>query len=74
MKESNGIPGKKKRKKKKKKTTKKHLFCHTDYAKAFVYITTNGKFLKKWDTRTPYLSLEKPIWQVRKQQLEPDME
>ena len=26
----------KKKRKKKKKTTKKHLFCHTDYAKAFV--------------------------------------
>ena len=28
-------------------------FCFIDYAKAFVWITTNcGKFFKRWDCRT----------------------
>ena len=28
-------------------------FCFIDYAKAFVYITTNcGKFLKRWEYQT----------------------
>ena len=35
-------------------------FCFTDYAKEFMWITTNcEKFLKRWDTRPPYLSPEK---------------
>ena len=37
-------------------------FYLIDYAKAFVWITTNcGKFLKKWNTRPSYLSPEKPL-------------
>ena len=35
-------------------------FCFTDYTKAFVWITANcEKFLKRWSTRSPYLSPEK---------------
>ena len=31
-------------------------FCFTNYAKAFVWMTTNGgKFLKRWESRPPYL-------------------
>ena len=50
-------------------------FCFSEYAKAFVWITTNcGKFLKRWEYQTPLpVSLE-VCMQVRKQQLEPDME
>ena len=36
-------------------------FCYNDYAKAFVWITTNcGKF-----NRPPYLSPEKPVCRSR---------
>ena len=46
-----------------------------DYAKAFVWITTNWKILKRdGNTRPPDLPPEKSVWQVRKQQLELDME
>ena len=50
-------------------------FCFIDYAKAFVWITINcGKFLKRWE----YQTIWPPSWeicmQVRKQQLELDME
>ena len=32
---------------------KKIYFCFIDYAKAFVWITTNyGKFLKRWNYQT----------------------
>ena len=31
----------------------KNCFCFIDYAKAFVWITTNcGKFLKRWEYQT----------------------
>ena len=47
-------------------------FCFIDYAKAFVRITTNcGKFLKRWNT---WLASWEICMQVRKQQLELDME
>ena len=40
-------------------------FCFIDYAKAFVWITTNcGKFWKRWES----------VMQVKKQQLALDME
>ena len=40
-----------------------------------VWITTNClKFFKRWEYQTPYLLLEKPCSQVKKQQLDPDME
>ena len=39
-------------------------FCFTDYAKDFVWITTNcGKFLKKWEYRT--ILPEKPVCRSR---------
>ena len=39
-----------------------------------VWITTNcGKFLKSEDSRPPYLSHEKPVMWIKKQQVEPDM-
>ena len=50
-------------------------FCITDYAKAFVWITTNcGKFLKRWEHKTTLpVSWETCMW-VKKQQSEQDME
>ena len=53
---------------------KNSYFCFIDYAKAFVWITTNcGKFLKRWEYQTTL-----PAWetcmQVKKQQLELYME
>ena len=40
-----------------------------------VWFTINcGKFLKSWDTRSPYLPPEKPVCKSKKQQLELDME
>ena len=45
-----------------------------DYAKAFVWITTNcGKFLKKWEYQTTLPASWEICMQVKKQQLEPDM-
>ena len=50
-------------------------FCFIDYAKAFVWIAINcGKFWKRWEYQTTwpaYIVLKR---QVRKQQLELDME
>ena len=41
-------------------------FCFIDYAKAFVWITTNcGKFLKNGTTRSPDLPPEKPVCRSR---------
>ena len=46
-------------------------FCFIDYAKTFVWITTIcGKFLKRWEYQTSW----EICMQVRKQQLELDME
>ena len=46
-----------------------------DYAKAFVWITTNyGEFLKSWEYQTSLpVSWETCMW-AKKQQLEPDIE
>ena len=50
-------------------------FCFIDYAKAFVWITINcGKFLKRWEYQTTWPASWETYMQVRKQQLEPDME
>ena len=50
-------------------------FCFIDYAKAFVWITTNcGKFLKRWEYQTIWPASWEISMQVRKQQLELDME
>ena len=46
-----------------------------DYAKAFVWIITNcGKFLKRWEYQTTWLASWETCVQVKKQQLELDME
>ena len=50
-------------------------FCFIDFAKAFVWITTNcGKFWKRWEYQTPLPIFWEICIQVKKQQLEPDME
>ena len=50
-------------------------FCFTDYAKAFVWITINcGKFWKRWEYQTTWPASWEICMQVRKQQLELDME
>ena len=50
-------------------------FCFIDYTKAFVWITTNcGKFFKRWEYQTTFPASCKTCSQVKKQQLEPDME
>ena len=48
--------------------------CFTEYAKAFVWITTNcGKFLKRWEFQTTLSTFWEICIQVKKQQLELDM-
>ena len=50
-------------------------FCFTDYTEAFVWITTNcGKFFKRWEYQTTLPASWEIGMQVKKQQLEPDME
>ena len=50
-------------------------FCFIDYAKAFVWITINcGKFFKRWEYQTTWPAYWETYMQVRKQQLELDME
>ena len=50
-------------------------FCFIDYAKAFVWITINcGKFWKRWEYQTFWPASWETCIQVRKQQLELDME
>ena len=52
-------------------------FCFIDYAKAldFVWITINcGKFWKRWEYHTTWPVSWETCMQVRKQQLELDME
>ena len=50
-------------------------FCFLDYAKAFVWITINcGKFWKRWEYQTTWPVSWETCMQVRKQQLELDME
>ena len=50
-------------------------FCFIDYAKAFVWITTNcGKHLKRWKYQTALPASCEFYMQVKKQQLEPNME
>ena len=49
--------------------------CFFDYVKAFVWITTNcGKFFKIWKYQTTWPVSWEICMQVKKQQLEPDME
>ena len=50
-------------------------FCFIDYTKAFVWITTNcGKFFKRWEYQTTLPASWETFMQVKKQQLELDME
>ena len=50
-------------------------FCFIDYAKAFVWITTNcGKFFKRWGYQTTWPVSRDICMQIKKQQLEMDME
>ena len=49
--------------------------CFIDYVKAFVWITTNcGKFFKRREYQTTWPASWEICMQVRKQQLELDME
>ena len=43
----------------------KHLFCLTMLKLLSVWITTNLKFLKTWNTRPPYLPPKKPVCRSR---------
>ena len=50
-------------------------FCFIDYVKAFVWFTINcGKFWKRWEYQTTLPAFWEICMQVRKQQLELDME
>ena len=50
-------------------------FCFIDYAKSFVWITINcGKFWKRWEYQSTWPASWDTCMQVRKQQLELDME
>ena len=50
-------------------------FCFIDSIKAFVWVTTDcGKFLKRWDCQTTWPASWEICIQVKKQQLELDME
>ena len=50
-------------------------FCFIDYVKAFVWITTHcGQFWKRWEYQTTWPASWEICMQVRKQQLELDME
>ena len=54
---------------------KNTYFWFIDYAKYFVWITTNcGKYLKKQEYQTTWPASWEICMQVRKQQLELDME
>ena len=53
---------------------KKIYFCFIDYAKAFVWITTNWKILKEMGIADHLPASWEMYMQVRKQQLELDME
>ena len=50
-------------------------FCFIDYAKVFVWATVNcGKFWKRWEYQTTWPASWETYMQIRKQQLELDME
>ena len=53
---------------------KNTYFCFIDYAKAFNCVDHVENSERDGNTRPPVLPLEKPYMQVRKQQLELDME
>ena len=54
---------------------KNFYFCFIDYPKDFDWITTTcGKFFKRWEYQTTWSASWETYMQVRKQQLELDME
>ena len=60
---------------KKQEFQKNIYFCFIDYAKVFVWITTNcGKFFKRWEYHTTLPASCEICMQIKKQQLELDME
>jgi len=61
---------------KKQEFQKNIYFCFIDYAKAFDCVDHNKlwKILKRWEYQTSWLVSWEICMQVRKQQLEPDME
>ena len=60
--------------KKARKFHKNIYFCFIDYAKAFVWITTNwAKFFKRWECKTTWPASWEICMQVRRQQLKLDM-
>ena len=61
--------------KKQENSRKKIYYSFIDYAKNFVWITTNcGKFFKRWDYQTTLPGSWKTSMQVKKQWLESAME
>ena len=61
---------------KKQEFQKNIYFCYTDYAKAFDCVVTINcqKFCKRWEYQTTWPASWETCMQVRKQQLELDME
>ena len=60
---------------KKQEFQKNIYFCFIDYTKAFVWITTTcGKFSKRWEYQITWPASWEICMQVKKQQLEPDVE
>ena len=53
---------------------KNTYFCFLDYAKAFDCVENCGKFWKRWEYQTTWPASWETYMQVRKQQLELDME
>ena len=66
--------------KEKARVPEKHLLCFIDYAKAFdcvdhnKFFTIYRKFFKRWEHQTTLSASYETCLQVKKQQLEPDME
>ena len=61
--------------KKQENSRKNTYFCFIDYAKDFDWVTINcGKFWKRWEYQTTWPASWETYMQVRKQQLELDME
>ena len=62
--------------KKAKEFQKNIQFCFIDYSKAFDCVVTMncGKFFKRWEYQTTWLASGETCMQVKKQQLELDME
>ena len=53
----------------------KNIYSFINYAKAFVWITTNcRKFFKRWEYQITLPASWEICTQVKKKQLEPDME